>query len=88
MQDYQTMSKKFIFEAKRENLIYFLRYLLNSDNVVRIKSMYQLLFFLELAFLFILSKFLIKALLRLFFKITKSNKIAVGINQPNFWIFN
>ena len=41
--------------------------------------MYQLLFFLELAFLFLLSRFLTKSLLKLFFRITKNNKIAVGL---------
>ncbi len=41
--------------------------------------MYQLLFFLEFAFLFLLSRFLTKSLLKLFFKITKNNKIAVGL---------
>jgi hypothetical protein len=41
--------------------------------------MYQSLFFLELISLFLLSKFLTKALLRLFFKITKNNKITVNL---------
>jgi hypothetical protein len=41
--------------------------------------MYQLLFLFELACLFVLSKFLTKALLGLFFKVTKNNKFAVGL---------
>lgn len=41
--------------------------------------MYQLLFIFELASLFILSKLLTKSLLRLFFKITKNDKIAIGL---------
>lgn len=41
--------------------------------------MYQSLFFLELISLFLLSKFLTKSLLRLFFRITKNNKITVNL---------
>jgi hypothetical protein len=39
--------------------------------------MYQSLFFIEFVSLFLLSKFLTKSLLRLFFKFTKSKKITV-----------
>jgi len=41
--------------------------------------MYQLLFFLEIVSLFLLSKLLTKALLKLFFRITKNNKITVNL---------
>jgi hypothetical protein len=41
--------------------------------------MYQLLFLFEFACLFLLSKFLTKALLKLFFRVTKNNKFAVGL---------
>lgn len=41
--------------------------------------MYQLLFFLEFASLFLLSKLLIKSLLRLFFRATKNDKITVWL---------
>lgn len=53
--------------------------MLNFVNIVKIKVMYQSSFFLELASLFLLSKFLTKSLLRLFFRITKNNKIAIGL---------
>jgi ABC-type transport system involved in multi-copper enzyme maturation permease subunit len=41
--------------------------------------MYPLLFFLEFVLLFLLSKILTKSLLRLFFSVTKNNKIAIGL---------